>query len=173
MMTAKRDKTVWIILFWYIVILALVILGAVSCNQTVEAYKIDTEATDTVDAFDSVILNSQKNLKIAEIATKRSDSTVNVVIAEKAAAIEELRVAAAPKLNTAYFSMMGGGDGGGSVQGFPARPDTVYVYVETEKNFWGKRKLKNVIISDTLIKDFLIDNQVVSDTIVVTDTIKN
>ncbi len=102
-----------------------------SCNSELpEEYHIDTE--------DSIILNSQRHLDSSAIIFQKSDSITNERVLE---VIKEIQLFKSERLilekNMTTVS-----------QKVISRVDTVFI--EVEKNFWGKKKIKTSISSDTL-----------------------
>lgn len=102
-----------------------------SCNSELpEEYQIDTE--------DSIIINSQRHLDSSAIIFQKSDSITNERVLE---VMKEIQLFKSERLIREKNMMT-------VSQTVITRVDTVFI--EVEKNFWGKKKIKTSISSDTL-----------------------
>lgn len=146
-MTKRENKTVWIVVIGYIVIATLLVALGLSCN---EPEKIETPA---IDAVDSVVILSQSRLDTATIINHRSDSAVKVVVKEKIREIKMLQKALVEANNVHAVAAM---PVERIVEKIIYRVDTVYI--ETEKNFWGKKKTKVTVVSDSSAANEPIDS---------------
>lgn len=102
---------------------------------------------------DSVLLNSQKNLNYSDTIFKKSDSVANEKVIKVVKEIKFLnrevekfkteRILLESKMNTITQTII-------------TRIDTVFI--EVEKNFWGKKKVKTTISSDSSSVEQILDS---------------
>jgi hypothetical protein len=127
-----------------------------SCTNTEESVVIPIET-------DSVLLKSQQNLVTSDSIQKKSDSTTKEQVIK---VIREFKVLTneVEKFKTERIQLM-------SLQNVSTekviyRIDTVYI--EVEKNFWGKKKTTTSVKSDSSVSqnvDTLVSGQIKLDTL--------
>lgn len=128
----KKDSTIWILLMGYLVTVMLLILLGLSCSRPEKHEDV------SVVVVDSVVYKSQENLKQSEAVQHKSDSIIHVKIEKKVKEIRALNNLVS-KLSEPRPAMIMIPD---TIveQKIEYRTDTVYV--EIQKNFWGRKKMK-------------------------------
>lgn len=106
-----------------------------------------------ISVVDSIIMQSEQHLGTAEIVQKKSDSATHKVVEKKVRELHFLQNLI-EKYNTERTEL--------SVEKVIYRIDTVFI--ETEKNFWGKKKMKMSVRSDSSITE-TIDSTLVIDSL--------
>ena len=124
------------------------------------------ESAVTLVEIDSVLIKSQQNLVTSDSVQKKSDSTTKEQVIK---VIREFKILTneVERFKTEKVQLM-------SLQNVSTekviyRIDTVYI--EVEKNFWGKKKTTTSVKSDSSVSqnvDTLVSNEIKIDT-----TIKN
>lgn len=109
---------------------------------------------------DTVLLKSQKNLSYSDTVFKKSDSITNDKVIKVIREIKFLnkevekfkteRILLESKMNTISQTII-------------TRIDTVFI--EVEKNFWGKKKVKTTISSDSSSIEQILDSSLISEKI--------
>lgn len=112
----------------YITLLFLIIA---SCNSP----KKDLQSSDINNTLDSVLIKSNKNMKVADTVQRKSDSSTKVKVLKVVTQIKYL-TKEVEKFKTERISLMN--ELKLSKENVIVRVDTVFI--ETKKNFWGKEK---------------------------------
>ena len=117
------------------------------------------------EPIDSVLIHSQENLKVSDSVQTKSDSVTKEYVVKVVKEIQFLnlevekfnteRILLEKKMNLISQKVV-------------TRVDTVFI--EVEKNFWGKRKTKTTISSDSTISELSDSNSVSNEVI---DTLLN
>jgi hypothetical protein len=123
-----------------------------SCSSSVE--------TNLEETTDSVLLNSQNNLQISDSIQTKSDSVtkeyvVKVVKEIKYLNLEVDRFKTERLLLEKTMNVVS--------QKVVTRVDTVFI--EVEKNFWGKKKTKTTVSSDSSISEISDSNSISNEVI--------
>ena len=115
---------------------------------------------DLLITEDTVLLKSQKNLIYSDTIFKKSDSITNDKVVKVIKEIKFLnkevkkfkteRILLETKLNTISQTVI-------------TRVDTVFI--EIEKNFWGKKKVKTTVSSDSSLVEQTLDSTQITEKI--------
>lgn len=132
-MAQRKDYTIWILLAAYLVFVCFLVMLGLSCNPPKDQETVKLEEVATT--FDSILVKSQENLQHATLVQHKSDSVVHVKVIRK---IQELR-----QLNNLVSELSAPQP---RLMMSPPPPEVVYVtdtvYIEIQKNFWGRKKVK-------------------------------
>ena len=117
--------------------------------------RYEEKSQPEISAVDSVLIQSEKHVGTAEVVQKKSDSVTHKVVEKK---VKELRFLhkLIEKYNTERTEL--------TKERIIYKIDTVFI--ETEKNFWGKKKMKTSVKSDSSMTETV-------DSIVVIDSLDN
>lgn len=144
----KRDNTSLLVLIAYLLFVFLYVLIMSSCNEH------ETPESVIISSSDSVLLKSQLSLDTATIVQKKSDSVTHKVVEKKAKEIRFLkRLITVFKKERAEIV----------TEKIIYKIDTVFI--ETEKNFWGKKKTKTSVKSDSTIVENIDSTTVIIDSL--------
>jgi uncharacterized protein YcfL len=132
----------------FVCVYAYVLTG---CHSQANYEKIIKQ--DTIVIIDSVLFKSQEHVKQAEIIQHKSDSIVHVKVQKK---VKELR-----ELNQRLVSLEHQPVLMAVSQPVEVRVDTVYI--EIQKNFWGKKKVRMYTKVDSSFIEIPDSTQAVAD----------
>lgn len=144
----KRNNKAWIVVLVYLSLVCLYVYAMSSCNETKKTEPI------IMTSSDSVLAKSQMNLDTATIVQKKSDSVTHKAVEKKAKEIRFLK-----RLITVFKKE----------RAEVVTEKVIYkidtVFIETEKNFWGKKKTKTSVKSDSTIVENTDSTVVVIDSL--------
>lgn len=144
----KSDKYLSLkIVLGYSLFVCLYAYAITSCGS------YENKPEPEVSTVDSIIMQSQQHLGTAEIVQKKSDSITHEVVEKKVKEIHFLQNLI-EKYNTERTEL--------SKEKIVYKIDTVFI--ETEKNFWGRKKMKMSVKSDSSVTEN-IDSTIVIDSL--------
>lgn len=144
----KKNNKAWIVVLVYLSLVCLYAYAMSSCNETKKTEPV------IMSSSDSVLAKSQMHLDTATIVQKKSDSITHKVVEKKAKEIRFLK-----RLITVFKKERA------EIVTEKVIYKTDTVFIETEKNFWGKKKTKTSVKSDSTIVENTDSTVVVIDSL--------
>lgn len=129
-MTTGNDRSIWYLFTCYTVVLFMLIIAGYRSEDS-NAQSFDRSLSKPSE-MDSLIMSNDSHLQNIKRLNAKTDTYYNVYLSNKAQEIENLRKQTLIQTVKEIHHI-----------------DTVFI--ETKKNFWGFKKMKMHVVSDTFV----------------------